>query len=315
MPLPDFVPPMLAQTGKLPTGADWAAEVKWDGYRVIAATDGAGTVRAWSRNHLDVLSRFPVLAELAALDRPVLLDGELLAFDDDGHPSFSKLQRLAAEPAPLAYVVFDLLHLDGHALLDASYDERRGLLTALAQAVGLGERLPSVHVAEASDDPAALFAATKERGLEGVVCKRRDSRYLPGRRSPTWTKVKHVRDQEVVVIGWAPGEGTRAGRIGSLLLGVRDAAGDPLRFAGHVGTGFTAAVLDDLAGRLAPLVRDTAPVADEVPRESARDATWVEPRLVGEVAFSEWTPDGRLRHPAWRGLRDDKSPAEVVRES
>ncbi|WP_327117383.1 hypothetical protein OHB12_07380 [Nocardia sp. NBC_01730] len=142
-------------------------------------------------------------------------------------------------------------------------------------------------------------------GLEGIVCKRLDSAYLPGRLSPLWTKVKNVDDQEVVIIGWRPGAGRRAGRIGSLLMGIYDDAGK-LTYIGNVGTGFTQAMLDDLKARLEPLQRETPTADTNVP-----DAIWVEPRVVGEVSFTEWTSDGRLRHPSWRGLRPDKEPRQA----
>jgi bifunctional non-homologous end joining protein LigD len=306
---------MLATPAALPAdGTRWAAEIKWDGYRAITSVGADGALSSWSRNRLDVAGRFPVVRELTGLGRDVLLDGEILAFDDDGNPSFGRLQRLAVEPAPLAYLVFDLLSLDGHSLLDATYEERRGLLSALGEAAGFSERLPSVHVASSGDDPEALLAASRERGLEGVVCKLRTSRYEPGRRSPSWVKVKNVRTQDVFVIGWRPGEGNRAGRIGALLVGVRTEQGGPVRYAGRVGTGFSGAALADLAARLAPLELPEPEVFQPIPREDARDATWVQPVLMGEVAFTEWTPDGRLRHPAWRGLRDDIDPLGVVRD-
>ncbi|MDQ1586083.1 MAG: bifunctional non-ous end joining protein LigD, partial [Actinomycetota bacterium] len=162
-------------------------------------------------------------------------------------------------------------------------------------------------------DGSAALAASEAQGLEGVVAKRRDSVYEPGRRGAAWIKAKHVRMQEVVIGGWKEGEGRRAGGIGSLLIGVHDEEGR-LLFAGHVGTGFTARMLDDLAATLRKLERKTSPFDDEVPRSHAKDAHWVTPKLVGEVVFTEWTGTNRLRHPAWRGLRPDKDPADVVRE-
>jgi bifunctional non-homologous end joining protein LigD len=170
--------------------------------------------------------------------------------------------------------------------------------------------VPPAFDGQAEDAKAASLA----QGLEGVLAKRRDSTYEPGRRSRNWTKVKNIKTQEAVVVGWRPGEGRRSGQFGSLLLGVHNDEGR-LVYAGHVGTGFSEKVLDDLARRLAPLERKTSPLDDEVPRTEARDAHWVRPTLVGEVAFSEWTQDGRLRHPVWRGLRPDKDADEVVPES
>jgi bifunctional non-homologous end joining protein LigD len=209
----------------------------------------------------------------------------------------------------VSYLAFDVLHLDGESLLKLPYDERRARLEGL----GLdGARWATPPAFEG--DGAAALEVSRAQGLEGVLAKRRDSIYEPGRRSRAWVKVKHVRAQEVVVIGWKPGGGRREGGIGSLLLGVHNEHGD-LVYAGHVGTGFTQRMLDDLLARLRPLVRKTAPVVDEVPRAQAKDARWVTPKLVGEVEFSEWTRDGRLRHPSWRGLRPDKPAADVVPES
>jgi len=216
--------------------------------------------------------------------------------------------RGLVEQVPVAYLAFDLLYLDGQDLVDLPYTARRELLEGLELD---GPGVVAVPPVFAGDGAAAL-ATSLERNLEGVVAKRRDSRYEPGRRSRSWVKVKHVRTQEVVVGGWRPGEGRRAGGIGSLLMGVPGP--DGLDYVGHVGTGFSDAVLDDLAGRLTPLRRTTSPFARELPRLDARDAIWVEPELVGEVGFGEWTADDRLRHPVWRGLRVDKSPTDVVRE-
>jgi bifunctional non-homologous end joining protein LigD len=203
--------------------------------------------------------------------------------------------------------VFDVLHASGSSLLDVALSERRQVLEGLGLEGGCWSVPPTFPGAAR-----ALHAATREEGLEGVVVKRLDSRYEPGRRSDCWLKVKHLRRQSAVVAGWKPGEGGRAGRIGSLLLGVHDAAG--LVYAGHVGTGFSAATLRLLGERLAPLRRDTPAFDGPVPREHARTAVWVEPALVCDVEFTAWTRDGRLRHPSFKGLRDDLVPGEVVRE-
>jgi bifunctional non-homologous end joining protein LigD len=203
-------------------------------------------------------------------------------------------------------LVFDLLHLGDRPLLSEPYDARRALLDDLGLAAERWQVPPAFP-----GDGQAVLDATRAQGMEGVVAKRRDSRYDPGRRSDCWVKVKHVRRTSAVVVGWKPGDGGRAGRLGSLLLGVHLADGG-LTFAGHVGTGFTAATLRALGDRLAPLRRDTAPLPD-VPREHARTAVWVEPVLVCDVDFAEWTREGRLRHPSYKGLRDDVDPREVVR--
>jgi bifunctional non-homologous end joining protein LigD len=217
--------------------------------------------------------------------------------------------RALLDRVPVSILVFDLLHLDGTSLVGAPYDERRSALEGLDLA---GDRW---GVPPAFDGQGAeALAASQAQGLEGVLAKRYDSVYLPGRRSPHWIKVKHVRMQEVVVGGWSPGAGRRQGGIGSLLLGVPDQDGR-LVYAGHVGTGFSDRVLADLGTRLRAAERTTSPFADEVPRAHAKDAHWVTPRLVGEVTFSEWTRDGMMRHPSWRGLRPDKDPQDVRRES
>jgi bifunctional non-homologous end joining protein LigD len=312
---------MLATAGELPPVAQdgrWAYEMKWDGVRAITYAS-AGSLRVFSRNDRDVTGSYPELAGLAAaLPGPAILDGELVALDARGRPSFAELQRrmhvtraadvrrLLAE-VPVSYLVFDVLHLGGRLLLDQPWQRRRELLDALELAAG-----PWALPAYFPGAGAAALAASRAQGLEGVVAKRVDSPYEPGRRSPLWVKVKPVRTQEVVVGGWQPGAGRRAGTIGSLLIGVPDAAG--LRYAGNVGTGFTDAILDDLSRRLRPLERPSSPFVDEVPRPQAVVARWVAPVLVGEVAFGEWTRDGRLRHPSWRGLRPDKTPGDVGRE-
>jgi bifunctional non-homologous end joining protein LigD len=253
----------------------------------------------------------------------VVLDGEVVAFDSEGRPSFGALQgrmHLARESAvkrlakenPVTYMAFDLLWLDGVSLMDRPYLERRAALRAL---LADGERwqVPD-HVVGGG---AELLAATREQGLEGIVAKRADSPYEPGRRSGTWRKIKNTNRQELVIGGWLPGEGRRQDRIGALLVGLREseADGEPLRFAGRVGTGFTEAELDRLRDRLQPLVRDTSPF-DVVPKtiKIPREAVWVEPELVAEVEFVEWTREGVLRAPSYKGLREDKPATLVVRE-
>jgi bifunctional non-homologous end joining protein LigD len=320
-PLP-LVRPMLASPGELPAPEQehrWAFEMKWDGIRAVVYLDG-GDLRLMTRNDREVSATYPELAGLTAAlaGHRVVLDGEVVAFDEAGRPSFGELQarmhvrapgRALLDRVPVSLLVFDLLHLDGTSLLDRAYDERRAALEALDLA---GDRwaVPPAFDGQAAD----ALEASRTQGLEGVLAKRHDSTYLPGRRSPYWVKVKHERMQEVVVGGWSPGAGRREGGIGSLLLGVPDDEGR-LVFAGHVGTGFTDAMLTDLGRRLRAAERRTSPFADEVPRAHAKDAHWVTPQLVGEVRFSEWTRDGRMRHPAWRGLRPDKAPEDVRRES
>jgi bifunctional non-homologous end joining protein LigD len=219
----------------------------------------------------------------------------------------AQARRLAGQ-VPVVYLVFDILHLDGRSTVELPYTDRRQLLEDL-ELSGPAWQIPPFFRGGGAD----VLRASQEQGLEGVVAKRLDSPYRPGRRSGQWRKVKNVRTQTVVIGGWKPGEGRRAATIGSLLLGVQEDGG--LVFAGHVGTGFSDRVLDELTGRLRRLERKTSPFATEVPREHARHAHWVTPTLVGEVGFGEWTRDGRMRHPSWRGLRTDVAPEDVVRES
>ena len=314
--LPRDLRPMLATSGALPPDDPaWAYEVKWDGVRVLAAVE-AGRVLLTSRAGNNVTGGYPELADLCdAVDVPVLLDGEVVALSPAGVPDFGLLQSRMHVRAPSAalrastpvtFVVFDLLHEDDTSVLSETYDDRRARLHALALA-GPHWQVPPAFLGEG----VAVSEATRAQGMEGVVAKRRDSRYLPGRRTQDWIKVKHVRRTSAVVVGWKPGEGGRSGQLGSLLLGVHD--GGRLVFAGHVGTGFSAVTLALLGDRLAPLRRAT-PALDDVPREHARYAVWVEPVLVCDVDHTEWTAVGRLRHPSFKGLRDDVDPAAVVRE-
>ncbi|MEP6697221.1 MAG: non-homologous end-joining DNA ligase [Pseudonocardiales bacterium] len=320
---PTLVKPMLATLGTLPgadVDADWGYEMKWDGVRAVVYVEG-GRVRAMTRNDRDVTGTYPELRAMGAAmgQTQVVLDGELVTFDDEGRPSFGRLQqrmhvtnagqvRRLVEAVPVVYLVFDLLHLDGRPTLSLPYHQRREILESL----GLSGRSWQTPPFFAGGGP-EVVQASKDQHLEGVMAKRLDSAYLPGRRTESWLKVKNHLAQEILIVGWKPGKGRREGRIGSLLLATPTAAG--LAYAGQVGTGFTDAMLDDLARRLGPLQRKTPPVEGTIPRPIARDARWVSAKLVGEVEFSEWTSDGRLRHPSWRGLRPDKSPNEVTRES
>jgi bifunctional non-homologous end joining protein LigD len=310
------IKPMMATLAKLPRDDEnWAFELKWDGVRAIAYCD-AGHIRLESRNRREITSQYPevrpVAAELGA--RQAVLDGEVVAFDDDGRPDFQALQRrmhLASEAAvrrrtndtPVTYVLFDLLFLDGRDLTDLPYTERRSLLDELALQ-GPAWQTPASH----RGDGEALLELTAQRGLEGVVAKRLDSRYLPGRRSSAWRKVKNVRTQELVVGGWMPGEGRRSDTIGALLAGYYDDDGEELRYAGRVGTGFTEDTLRQLSGLLRKLETDESPFTG---RQPPKQAMFAEPRLVAEVEFREWTAARTLRAPSFKGLRDDRDPREV----
>jgi bifunctional non-homologous end joining protein LigD len=312
--------PMLATAGTLPPpeeDARWGYEFKWDGVRAVAAVHGGALVLT-SRKGTGITERYPEVARLPAAlaGHDAVVDGEIVLMDPDGRPDFGALQnrmhrtgpevpRMAAA-RPVSYLVFDLLAWDGEDLTGRPYAERRARLDDLGLA---GHRW--VATPWFSGGGEGVLAASEENGLEGVVAKRLDSPYRPGVRSPDWRKLKNVRTQAVVVGGWRPGQGRRAGGIGSLLVGVPDDEGR-LVYVGHVGTGFGAADLRDLQATLTP--RGTSPFEGVLPREVTRDAHWVEPDLVGEVAYAVWTADSKLRHPSWKGVRDDLEPDDVVVE-
>ncbi|HEY7438386.1 MAG TPA: non-homologous end-joining DNA ligase [Acidimicrobiia bacterium] len=309
---------MLASVAdELADSAAWAYEMKWDGIRAIVTWDARDRIQIESRNGNDVSVSFPELASLgdALGQRGAVLDGEIVALDEHARPSFQLLQsrmhvfdpgvaaRRAAE-TPVVLIVFDVLWLNGELTIELPYDDRRGLLG------GLGLSGPAWQTPRVGDAGAeASLEASRKLGFEGVVAKRRDSRYEPGRRSQAWRKVKHQLRQELVVVGWQPGKGSRSTTLGSLLLAYRE--GEDLRYAGKVGTGMSDAELERLAALLTPL---------EVPRLALRgggvprDARLVRPELVVEVAFTGWTDAGRVRHATYLGLRDDKDAADVVRE-
>ena len=320
MSVPARLDPMRAVLDDLPVNEDgWGFEIKWDGMRAIAFLDG-DRLRLQSSRLADVTVSFPELADLpAALGvQSAVLDGELVAFDEEGRPSFGLLQqrmhvtnladvRRRAAAVPVTYVVFDLLALDGNDLTGEPLTERRRVLEALLPP-GPRWRVATYQVGDGD----ALLAAAEEHGLEGVMAKRLDSRYEVGRRSPAWRKVKVRRRQELVVGGWHPGQAGRAGLVGSLHVGYHEDGA--LRYAGRVGSGFTGAELTRVGRLLAGLATDTCPFDPPPPRLVTRTAHWVRPELVAEVAFGSWTTDGVLRHPVYIGLRSDKAPADVVRE-
>ncbi|MEI2775526.1 MAG: ATP-dependent DNA ligase [Tetrasphaera sp.] len=304
------ITPMLATLGTVAdlAGRDWAYESKWDGYRAIAEVAGGRAIFR-SRNGIDVSGTYPELQEIATVigQHAAVLDGEIVALDADGRSSFGRLQNHGDKRASAAahYMIFDILHLDGRSLLRTPYAERRALLDNLA----IAGRHVHVPVTFGTDQDLAL-RTSRELKLEGVIAKTTDGIYQAGGRAKSWLKIKNLRTQEVIVAGWTPGAGRRAGTIGSLLLAVTGK--DGLVYAGKVGTGFTEKALQQIQAKLASIERKTPTLAD-VPRPDAKDAHWVTPALVGEVAFTEWTDTGRLRHPAWRGWRPDKHPDEVVR--
>jgi len=305
--------PMLATAASsLPPGdGGWAYEMKWDGLRAVAYIQG-GAVRLWSRTGRDITAAYPELHDMAAGVRAVqaVLDGEIVAFGGAEWPSFaprSKANR--AIGIHFAFAGCSGYHTARESVARGErYSKRRALLEGLGLNGRHWQTPPSFTDAAGPD----VLAVSRQHGLEGVVAKRLSSRYEPGKRSQSWRKIKNVRRQEAVVGGWKPGEGNRAGQIGSLLIGVQGT--DGLDYAGHVGTGFTQQTLAMLGQRLAPLRRDTSPFATPVPPEHARAAVWAEPILVVEVAFSQWTSEGRMRAASYKGLRTDKDPADVIRE-
>jgi bifunctional non-homologous end joining protein LigD len=313
-PLPEHIAPMLARTGDLPADDDrWAYEIKWDGVRAIAYVDG-GRLRLEARSGRDITPRYPELRELgrALAGREAVLDGEVVAFDPEGRPSFQRLQsrmhltsehavRRLSQSDPVHYMIFDLLWLDGHSLMDLPYTERRERLTELALA-GPTWQTPAGHVG----DGAALLEASRAQGLEGIIAKRLDSKYTPGRRTHSWVKVKNVRRTDVVIGGWLEGEGRRGGRLGALVVGYYEDG--ELKYAGRVGTGFDEAELDRLGGLLAGLARDDSPFDG---RQPPRETHLVDPVLVATVGYGEWTQTRTLRHPRYLGLRDDIDPETV----
>jgi bifunctional non-homologous end joining protein LigD len=320
-PMPEKIVPMMARTGTLPRDDEhWAFEVKWDGVRAICHSE-PGRMRLHSRNLLDITPRYPEVGRLnrALSHHRAILDGEIVALDAEGKPSFGALQRRMhvgsestvrrlAKDSPVTYIIFDLLWLDGHSLMDLPYTERRARLAELEVGDNGRWRVPDYVVGHGEQ----LLAATEQQGLEGVIAKRLDAPYEPGRRTPCWLKIKNVDRQEVVVGGWVPGDGKRRDRIGALLVGVRDDDGS-LRHVGRVGTGFTEAELDRLADKLRPLEREDSPFAPGGPK-IPRGAVFADPELVAEVEFREWTDGGQLRAPSYKGLRDDKPAELVVRE-
>ena len=318
-PMPEQIEPMKAKlAGSIPRDEQsYGFEFKWDGIRAIAFCSG-GRVRLQSRSLEDITFRYPELREMGAAigSHELVLDGEVIAVEKNGRPSFELLQgriglmaeadiRRRMKEIPVGYVIFDLLYLDGHSTVPLPYLERRRLLESL-RLKGRYWQTPPSTVA----DGAATLAASQELGLEGVLAKRLDSTYQPGKRSDAWLKIKNHQGQELVIGGWLPGGGAREGRIGALLVGYYD--GPKLVYAGKVGTGFTEKMLERLHSLLKPLRRDSSPFDAGMP--PPKGAIFAEPRLVGEFEFTEWTRSGHLRHPAFKGLREDKDPKTVVRE-
>ncbi|NUR77138.1 MAG: DNA ligase D [Thermoleophilia bacterium] len=299
--------PMLATPDThVPHGEDWVHEVKFDGYRAIAYIRG-GECKLVSRNANDLTGRFPDIAKaiVKAVKTPnAVLDGEVCRIDPSGRTSFSELQQGSG---PLVYYTFDLLELDGEPHIDEPLRERKAQLNDL-----LDGRVKTVSYSEHFEDGDTLFSVAREQGLEGIISKRASSQYKPGRRTRDWLKIKTENNEEFVVAGYTRGSGRRAETFGSLVLAVNE--GDHLRYVGNVGTGFNDAEIGKLLKLLRPLHRDAPPFPSvpKMPRVRKGDVQWVEPKLVAQVRFGEWTHDGHLRHPAYLGIREDKEAAEVT---
>lgn len=317
-----FIAPMKALgVEALPAGgaAAWLSEIKFDGYRAVSVING-GEVQLWSRNHKP-LDYPELLAPLRALRcRSAVLDGEIVALAPEGRSSFQALQgRDIGERPPIVYYVFDLLHLDGRSLQDEPVEERRRFLEALVRKPARTLQLSPTFAV----DPARVFAETRAKGLEGIILKRRGSRYESDRRSGAWLKVKHVNEQEFVIGGFTPPRNSRE-HFGAILVGFFEAG--KLVYAGKVGTGFDRALLASLHAEFTKHRTESCPFANlpldhrsrfgqGMTRAVMRTVTWIKPRLVAQVRFAEWTDEGLLRQPVFLGLRRDKAATKVRREA
>jgi bifunctional non-homologous end joining protein LigD len=330
--MPSAIEPMLAKPGRIPESDsdELAYEIKWDGIRALAYADH-GRWSMLSRRLEDVTARYPELGPLGEqlAEHAAILDGEVVALDEEGRPRFQLIQsrmgltsrgmiQARVKQQPVDYVIFDLLHLDGHCVRDLPYIRRRELLE------GLGLEGPRWHTPRhRHGGGASLLEAARHQGLEGIVAKRCDSPYRAGRRSGEWIKERVWRRQDFVIGGYIPGEGSRANRVGSLLVGYYDRRASELgkdesqklHFAGAVGSGLTEELIEELTRELRTRERPTSPFDVGAPTgPKARYAVWCHPELVCEVNWTEWTDEGTLRQPAFKGMRDDKDPYEVVRE-
>ena len=317
--MPADVSPMLAVGSDLPADdGKWAYEYKWDGVRALVYWDGR-SLRLRSRNNLDMTVQYPELQALGpalGADRPCILDGEVVALDDMDRPSFPRLQKrmkVAHAPSALALsrdnpvwlMLFDVLWVDGKSVMTQPLTERREILEELTVEGPSWQVSPMYR-----GNGAAMLEAARGTELEGIVAKRIDSVYEPGIRSSNWRKVKIVLRQEFVIGGWTVEKGAEGTAVGALQVGYHDCDGR-LRFAGAVGSGFTHATLNELGKRLAQLKADRSPFADRLPKRHVR---WVKPELIAEVEFRRWPEGGMLQQAAYKGLRFDKDPRDVVKE-
>jgi bifunctional non-homologous end joining protein LigD len=308
-PLPQFIAPMQASVIKEPFDhPHWIFETKLDGYRAIAVIDSSGKARLWSRNHLPLEPKFPTIQSAAgALNlRSTILDGEMVALDDEGIPRFQLLQQWQKRPtAPVVFYLFDVLWSDGRDLTGKTALQRRARLEQAITPVS-GIQVGGYVENRGTD----LFRLAKEKGFEGIIAKRKASVYRPGKRSADWLKIKSRAQQEFIVCGFTEGKGSRARYFGALLLGAYREG--QLRYFGHSGTGFSDKGMREALERLKPLSTDNPTVQN--PPKIPEKIQWVEPKLVCEVAFAEWTEDEQLRQTTFLGWRDDKTPEEIVIE-
>lgn len=305
-PVPHDIKPMLATlTSKPFDRPGWIFEIKWDGYRAIAEVDKE--VLLYSRNNISFKSKYPTVVEsLKRIKRSVVLDGEIVALDKNGKSNFHALQYYMESPVPLTYVVFDILYLDGTDLREKTLYERKHILKKFLEE----EQIPGIMYGDYIEEKGVtFFEQAKKLKLEGIIAKDGSSEYKTGFRSSSWLKIKTESRQEAIIVGFTEPRGSRK-KFGSLVLAVRN--GGKLTYIGHSGGGFSDEGLRDLYARMLPLITETSPLKEKVPINSP--ITWVKPKLVCEIKFTEWTKDGRMRHPIFVGLREDKSEREVVKE-
>lgn len=323
----EIMPPMLATAGTLPTNfSDYAYEIKWDGLRAVLYSH-SGHIEILSRNNNNITEQYPELLAIKETLRAknIILDGEIVYLSNSGRPSFSGLQhrmglssakKIAAKMRsyPITYIIFDVLYMNDKTLIELPYVKRREILSEL-NLLGENFQSPSYILGTGID----MLKSTQNLGLEGIMAKRLDSLYMPGKRTSNWLKIKNKLRQEFVIGGWLPGQNARSGSIGSLLIGyynipwqeANNTKQPKFLYAGKVGTGFTAKTLADLKSALSTLSRYTSPFANKTPK----GAFFVEPELIGEFEFTEWTPNNTLRHPSFKGLRSDKHPYDVIKET
>lgn len=301
---PDIRPMLATLTDKPFKDPAWIFETKWDGFRVVAVVE-PGEAKLYSRNGLDISRKYPsIIAALAKIKDSAVLDGELVALDRNGRSRFQLLQNAEREPARLLYCVFDLLFLDGKDTRKLPLIERKAALKAILPKSKL--LLYSAHV---GGNGVKQFENAKRAGEEGVMAKLASSRYQSGVRTRDWLKVKAHQEQEVVIVGFTSPRRSRK-YFGALVLAVREDGA--WAYVGRAGTGFDAARLRDIHALMVPLVTEKKPVPAKVPDQA--NTTWIRPKLVAEVKFTEWTSGGEMRHPVFLGMRTDKKATEVVRE-